>query len=64
MGNYSKLIGSIIGGIAGLLVARGVLPAVVATPDNVTTVVAAVGILSTAASAIATFLFPANKPPT
>ncbi|HEV2501492.1 MAG TPA: hypothetical protein VGV39_00355 [Mesorhizobium sp.] len=55
MGNYSKLIGSIVGGVAGLLVARGLLPAEWATPEIQ-------GAIVVLLSAAATFAFPANRP--
>lgn len=54
MGNYSKLIGSLVGGALGLAVSILGLPAEAATPE----IVSAVTVLL---SAIATFLFPANK---
>jgi len=54
MGNYSKLIASIVGGLAGWAAARGFLPADLATPD----VVAAATVII---AAVATYLFPANK---
>ena len=55
MGNYSKLIGSIVGGIAGILAARGFLPAEWATPEIQ-------GAIVVLLSAVATYAFPANKP--
>jgi len=55
MGNYSKLIGSIVGGLLGLGVSKGILPAELATPE----IVAAITALF---AAVATYLFPANKP--
>ena len=54
MGNYSKLIGSVVGAVAGLLVSFGILPESLATPEVQASVV---GLLST----VATFFFPANK---
>ncbi len=54
MGNYSKLIGSIVGAAAGALVSFGVLPEELATPELQASVVAVL-------AAVATFLFPANK---
>lgn len=54
MGNYSKLIGSLVGGVLGLLVAKNVIPAEFNTPD----VQAAVTVL---VSAFAVWAFPANK---
>lgn len=56
MGNYSKLIGSLVGGIAGLLVNIGVLPESMATPEIQSSIVV---LLAT----ITTFIFPANKQP-
>ncbi|WP_315920470.1 hypothetical protein [Mesorhizobium sp. SP-1A] len=55
MGNYSKLIGSIVGGVAGLLVARGLLPEEWATTEIQ-------GAIVVLLSAVATYAFPANKP--
>jgi hypothetical protein len=55
MSNYSKLIGSLVGGALGFAVSRWGLPADFATPD----IQGAVTILLGAA---ATFIFPANKP--
>lgn len=55
MGNYSKLIGSIVGGVAGLLVAKGLLPSEWATPEIQ-------GAIVVLLSAAATYFFPANKP--
>lgn len=54
LGNYSKLIGSIVGAAAGALVAFGVLPEELATPELQAALVAVL-------SALATYLFPANK---
>jgi len=54
MGNYSKFIGTIVGGVVGWAAARGFLPADFATPD----VVAAATVII---AAVATYLFPANK---
>lgn len=56
LGSYSKLIGSIVGAAAGALVAFGVLPDSLATPELQASLVAVL-------SAIATYLFPANKTP-
>jgi hypothetical protein len=61
-GNYSKFFGSIIGGIAGILVAKGVVPADAVTPDNINVVLAGIGTCVTVGGAIFTYLFPANKP--
>lgn len=55
MGNYSKLFGSIIGGVVGLLVSKGLLPVEMQDPE----IVAA---LTTIFAAIATWRFPANRP--
>jgi hypothetical protein len=54
MGNYSKLIGSIVGGVFGLLATFG-LPVEWATPEIQ-------GAIVTGMSAIFTFIFPANTP--
>lgn len=54
MGNYSKLIGSIVGGVVGIAVSFG-LPAEWATPELQ-------GAIVVVLSAIATFIFPSNKP--
>ena len=54
MGNFSKLIGSIVGAAIGFGVAKGFLPADWNTPD----IVAA---FTAVASAIFTWAFPANK---
>ena len=55
MGNYSKLIGSLVGGIAGALVSFGVLPESLATPELQASIVAVL-------AAVATYIFPANNP--
>ncbi|MCG6115123.1 MAG: hypothetical protein MEQ84_07975 [Mesorhizobium sp.] len=55
MGNYSKLIGSVVGAAAGALVAFGVLPEELATPEMQASVVAVL-------SAVFTWAFPANTP--
>lgn len=54
MGNWSKLIGSLVGSVAGIAIALG-LPETLAAPE----IQAAVVLILTA---IATALFPANKP--
>lgn len=54
MGNYSKLIGSIVGALAGAAVSFGILPESLATPELQASVVAVL-------AAVATYLFPANK---
>lgn len=64
MGNYSKLWGAIIGSVAGIAVSKGVVPADAVTPDNINLIIGGVGALATIGSAVATWLFPANKPPT
>lgn len=53
MGNYSKLIGSIVGGLVGIAASFG-LPTEWATPEIQ-------GAIVTLFSAVATFIFPANK---
>ncbi len=55
MGNFSKLIGSLVGAVLGFGVARGFFPADWATPD----IVAA---FTGVASAVFTWAFPANDP--
>jgi len=55
MGNYSKLIGSLVGGALGMLVSFGILPAEYATPEIQTSIV-------TLLATFLTFIFPANKP--
>jgi hypothetical protein len=55
MGNYSKLIGSLVGGVIGIAVSRWGLPAEWATPEIQGAVTVILG-------AAATFIFPANKP--
>lgn len=54
MGNYSKLYGSLIGGILGILVSKNVIPAEFNTPEIQSA-------LTVIGAAILTFLFPANK---
>lgn len=54
MGNYSKLIGAVVGGIAGILVGQFGLPEAYTTPEIQ-------GAVVTLLSAIATFAFPANR---
>lgn len=54
MGNYSKLFGSLIGGVVGLAVTRFGLPA--ETAPEIT------GAITVLLSAAATWAFPANKP--
>jgi len=55
MGNYSKFIGSLVGGIIGLVGSVVALPAEFQSAEFI-------GAISVALSAIATFIFPANKP--
>lgn len=55
LGNYSKLLGAVVGGVAGILVGQFGLPAEYATPEIQ-------GALVTILSAICTFAFPANRP--
>lgn len=54
LGNYSKFLGSIVGGIFGILVGNFGLPTEYATPEiqNVVTVIM---------SALFTYAFPANQ---
>lgn len=54
MGNYSKLIGTLVGAGAGALVSFGLLPEALATPEVQAGVVAVL-------AAVATYLFPANQ---
>lgn len=55
MGNYSKLFGSLVGGVLGLAVSLFGLPAEWATPEIQ-------GAITVLLGAAATFLFPANRP--
>jgi hypothetical protein len=55
VGNYSKLIGSLVGGVIGYLGSKYALPAEWTSPD----MQAAITLILSAA---ATYLFPANKP--
>lgn len=55
MGNYSKIIGSLVGGIFGVLLNLSVLPADLATAEIQGAVIVVL-------SAVFTFFFPANKP--
>lgn len=57
MSNYSKLIGAIVGGVIGFLGSKYALPADLTSPD----MQAAITLIL---SAVATWAFPANKPPT
>ena len=54
MGNYSKLIGSIVGAAVGFGVAKGFFPAEWNTPDVIASFTATV-------SALFTFFFPKNS---
>lgn len=54
LGNYSKLYGSLTGGIIGFVISRLGLPAEFATPE-------VQGALTILLSAAATALFPANQ---
>lgn len=54
LGNYSKLVGSIVGGAFGFAVSKG-LPEALATPDVQAAVVGMFGTLFM-------YFFPANKP--
>jgi protein-S-isoprenylcysteine O-methyltransferase Ste14 len=62
MGNYSKLIGAIVGAALGMLVAFGVVPDEWATAENTETLIAAIGTIVGLGAAIATYFFPKNKP--
>lgn len=55
LGNYSKLIGSLVGGIFGVLVSRYGLPDAWATPEIQ-------GAVTVLLSAACTWAFPANEP--
>lgn len=55
MGNYSKLIGSIVGGLLSWLVARYALPPEWASTDMVQAITVIIGSLFV-------YAFPANKP--
>lgn len=54
MGNYSKLIGSIVGGVLGLLGAKFALPADWSSPEMVSSITMLL-------SAFFTWAFPANS---
>lgn len=54
LGNYSKLYGSLTGGVIGVLISRLGLPAELATPE-------VQGAVTVILSALFTFAFPANK---
>lgn len=55
LGNYSKLYGSLIGGVFGVLVSRLGLPAELASPDIQSAVIVLM-------SGLFTYAFPRNKP--
>ncbi len=55
MGNYSKLIGSLVGAAAGVAVSFG-LPEELATPEIQ-------GAIVIVLAGVFTYFFPANKPP-
>ena len=55
MSEYNKLIGSIVGGAIGIGVSVFGLPAEWQDPQTVTAI-------TTVLAALATFIFPANKP--
>jgi hypothetical protein len=55
LGNYSKLYGSVSGGVLGYLIAALGLPAAFATPEMTAA-------LTVILSGIFTFAFPANRP--
>jgi hypothetical protein len=55
LGNYSKAIGALVGGIFGVLVSRYGLPEAFATPEIQ-------GAVVTLLAVAATWAFPANKP--
>lgn len=54
MGNYSKLFGAIVGGVVGWLGSRYALPDALTSPE-------VQGATTVLLSAIATYLFPANR---
>jgi hypothetical protein len=56
MGNYSKLIGSLVGGVIGFLGSKYALPADLTSPD----MQAAITLIL---SAVCTYVFPANVSP-
>lgn len=64
MGNISKLIGSIVGGVLGTLAALAIIPAEMASPENVSIIVGGIGTLVTVGGAVFTYFFPANRPST
>lgn len=54
LGNYSKMIGSVVGGVLGLLVSIFGLPAEFASPE-------VQGLVTVIMSAVFTYAFPANQ---
>lgn len=54
MTKYSKFMGSIVGGVLGIAVAKYGLPTDLASPENVATITMGL-------SGLMTWLFPANK---
>ena len=56
MGNWSKLIGTLVGGLLGLAVNFGLIPDGAITADVQSALVVLLAALGTA-------IFPANKPP-
>lgn len=59
LGNYSKVIGSLVGGAFGFAVAHWGLPEDLATPEIQTAITGAITIVG---GALFTYFFPANKP--
>lgn len=62
MGNLSKLIGSVVGGILTTLAALSFIPEEWASAENTTALVGAIGVLVTFGSSVFTYFFPKNKP--
>lgn len=54
MGNYSKFIGSLVGGVLGLIGSKFALPAEWQSPEMVSAITLVLG-------SIFTFIFPPNK---
>lgn len=61
MGNYSKLLGAVLGGILPVLAAMTLVPPEMATPENVTALVGAIGVLATTGSSLFVYFFPKNE---
>lgn len=61
MGNHSKLLGAILGGILPVLAAMAFIPPEMASPENVTALVGAIGVLVTTGSGLFVYLFPKNE---